>query len=88
MTTAERIAKIWNASRNEDLNAIAALEIVINTSFGAGKSSLADIARISLHKMEVTYLDGSILTVLDQTASRDAGLTDFSYAFKAQDKAC
>ena len=88
MTTAERIAKVWNASRNEDINAIAALEIVINTSFGAGKSSLSDIALISIHNMEVTYLDGSILTVLDQSAARKEGLTDFSYVFKAQGKAC
>lgn len=85
LTIAAKVAQIWNASRNKDLNAYAAFENVINASFG---SVTHNVTNINIHHREVRYSDGSILTVLDQAAARAAGLTEFDYCFKSQDKLC
>jgi len=87
MTTAERIAQLWNADRNAQISANAAFEIVLNASFGES-GSLAAVARVSIHHRTIYYTDGSILTVLDQAAAREAGLTGYDYCYKAQDKLC
>lgn len=85
MTTAKRIAQIWNASRNVELTANEAFENVINASFGEPRS-LAAMSYVNLHHREIHYADGSILTVLDQSAAYAAGITSAPYAFKSQDQ--
>lgn len=87
-TTAEKIATIWNASRQADINANAAFEVVLNASLDGVNTTLANVCRVSLHHREMYFTDGSILTVLDQSAARAAGLTEFDYAYKSQDKLC
>lgn len=87
MTTAERIAQVWNASRNTDLTADLAFENVLNASFGKS-SSLSPVAEVNIYQREIRYADGSYLWVLDVTASRAAGISEYNYSFKAQDKAC
>lgn len=87
--TAAKIANIWNASRQADLPAIAAFEVVLNSSLnGKNAPLLADVVGVSIHNREIRYADGSILTVLDTSAARSAGLTDFDYAYKSQDQLC
>lgn len=87
MTTAERIAKVWNESRNKDLTADLAFENVLNASFGKS-SSLSPVAEVNIYQREIRYADGSFLWVLDVTASRNIGVSEYNYSFKAQDKAC
>lgn len=87
MTTAEKIAQVWNASRNKDLTANLAFENVLNASFGKS-SSLSPVAEVNIYQREIRYADGSILWVLDVTAAREIGIAEYSYSFKAQDKAC
>lgn len=87
MTTAERISQVWNASRNKDLTASLAFENVLNASFGQS-SSLSPVAEVNIYHREIRYADGSFLWVLDTTSSREIGIAEYSYSFKAQDKAC
>ena len=87
MTTAERIAEVWNASRNKDLTADLAFENVLNASFGKS-SSLSPVAEVNIYKREIRYADGSFLWVLDVSSARNIGISEYNYSFKAQDKAC
>lgn len=87
-TAAANIANIWNASRQADIPAIAAFEVVLNASLNGKNSVGRDVASVSIYNREITYTDGSILTVLDTSAARAAGLTDFDYAYKSQDQLC
>lgn len=87
-TTAERIATIWNASRQANIPAIAAFEVVLNASLDGVNSSLSNVSRVSVYHREIFFADGSILTVLDTSAAYIAGIAEFPYSYKAQDKAC
>lgn len=87
-TTAARIANIWNASRQADIPAIAAFEVVLNASLDGVNTSLSNVVRVNLTHREIFFADGSILTVLDQKAAREAGLTEFDYCYKSQDRLC
>lgn len=82
---AEKVATIWNASRNKDLPAIAAFENVINASFG---SVTHNVTNINIAHREVRYSDGSFLWVMDSAAAYIAGVAEYPYYFKAQAKAC
>ena len=84
-TAAANFANVWNASRQVDISAVAAFEAALNAALSHPH---ALVASVSIHHREIYFTDGSILTVLDQSASRAAGMTAFDYAYKAQDKAC
>lgn len=80
LTIAEKVAKIWNGSRNTEFSAIIGFEVVMN-------ANLDRLACVKLHHRELTFKDGSILFTLDTSIARQTGLTDFDYSYKAQEKA-
>lgn len=81
LTIAEKVARIWNDSRNTEFGAHTGFEVAIN-------ANLDRIAVVKLSRREITFKDGSILFTLDTHHARVAGLTDFDYSYKAQAKAC
>lgn len=82
-TIAAEVANIWNKSRSEDISAAAGFEVVLNNA-----APFSCVAGVRLHHLEITYTDGSILTVLNTDKAKEAGMTDFAYAYKAQDQLC
>lgn len=84
-TAAANIANVWNASRQANIPAIAAFEVVLNASLGRHD---VEVVQVSVHNMEISFSDGSILTVLDTTAAYIAGIAAFPYSYKSQDQLC
>lgn len=84
-TAAANFANVWNATRQADISATAAFEVALNAALTRTDCT---VARVSIYHREIFFSDGSILTVLDQKAAREAGLTDFDYAYKSQDQLC
>ena len=81
LSIAAKVANIWNGSRNTEFGAEVGFEVAIN-------ANLDRIACVKMHHREITFKDGSILFTLDTSKAREAGLTDFDYSYKAQDKDC
>lgn len=81
LTTAEKVANIWNLSRVTEFSAVTGFEVAIN-------ANIDRIACVNLHHREITFKDCSVLFTLDTEAACKAGLTDFNYSYKAQDKIC
>lgn len=81
LTIAEKVSDELNASRIMEHNADVGFETALNTF-------IADVKSVTLHKRVIFFKDGSILTVLDTTISREVGIAKFNYSFLAQDKLC
>lgn len=78
LTTAEKVAR--QHKRNQDITAFRAFDVIVN-------QYIINVKRIRASNMEIRFNDGSYLWVVDTHAARLAGLTDFSYSIKTQEKA-
>ena len=71
---------VANKYKKLDVNAVSALEIVLNENIHA-------VAKVSIYHREITFKDGSLVMIRDTSHARAVGLTDSDYAIAYQDAA-
>lgn len=78
-TIAAIVREVENKNRIYNITAKGAFNAVLNRE-------ITRVRGVDLFQLEMVFIDGSILTVLDTTCAKNIGLTEFDHSFKSQDE--